>query len=42
MIKNRQSSSYPAELRELCVRLFRAERSEYTSDNAAYLSIAPI
>ena len=32
--------SYPVELRERGVRLFRNHRSEYTSDNAAYRAIA--
>ena len=32
--------SYPAELRERGVRLFREHRGEYASDNAAYRAIA--
>ena len=41
MKKRTHTSSYPAELRERGVRLFRDHRSEYSSDNAAYRAIAP-
>jgi hypothetical protein len=33
--------AYPAELRELGVRLFRENRADYSSDTAAYRTIAP-
>ena len=33
--------SYPVELRERGVRLFREQRCEYASDSAAYRAIAP-
>ena len=41
MTKKKHTPTYPAELRERGVRLFRENRSEYTSDNAAYRAIAP-
>ena len=41
MKKRTDTPSYPAELRERGVRLFRDHRSEYGSDNAAYRAIAP-
>ena len=41
MTKKKHTPAYPAELRERGVRLFRENRSEYTSDNAAYRAIAP-
>ena len=41
MTKKKHTRAYPAELRERGVRLFRENRSEYTSDNAAYHAIAP-
>lgn len=33
--------SYPADLRDRGVRLFKEHRAEYASDNAAYRAIAP-
>ena len=41
MTQKKPTPAYPAELRERGVRLFRNNRSEYTSDNAAYRAIAP-
>ena len=41
MTKKKHTPAYPAELRERGVRLFRENRSDYTSDNAAYRAIAP-
>ncbi|WP_170419780.1 hypothetical protein [Ruegeria atlantica] len=41
MTKKKHTPAYPAELRERDVRLFRENRSEHTSDNAAYRAIAP-
>lgn len=41
MSKRRYTPTYPAELRERGVRLFRDHRGEYASDNAAYRAIAP-
>ena len=41
MSKRTYTPTYPAELRERGVRLFREHRAEYTSDNAAYRAIAP-
>jgi len=41
MTKKKHTPAYPAELRERGVRLFRENRSEYSSDNAAYRAIAP-
>jgi len=41
MTKKKHTPAYPAELRERGVRLFRENRSEYGSDNAAYRAIAP-
>lgn len=41
MTKKKHTPAYPAELRERGVRLFRENRSEYASDNAAYRAIAP-
>ena len=41
MTKKKHTAAYPAELRERGVRLFRENRSDYTSDNAAYRAIAP-
>ena len=40
MTKKKHTPAYPVELRERGVRLFRENRSEYTSDNAAYRAIA--
>ena len=40
MTKKKHPPAYPVELRERGVRLFRENRSEYTSDNAAYRAIA--
>ena len=41
MMQKTHTPAYPAELRERGVRLFRENRSDYTSDNAAYRAIAP-
>ena len=41
MSKRPYTPTYPAELRERGVRLFREHRAEYPSDNAAYRAIAP-
>lgn len=41
MTKQRFTPSYPAELRETGVRLFRENRAGYASDAAAYKAIAP-
>ena len=41
MTKKKHTPAYPAELRERGVRVFRENRSEYSSDNAAYRAIAP-
>ena len=41
MTQKKHTPAYPAELRERGVRLFRENRSDYTSDNAAYRAIAP-
>jgi transposase-like protein len=41
MSKKKHTPAYPAELRERGVRLFRENRAEYASDNAAYKAIAP-
>ena len=41
MTKKKHTPANPTELRERGVRLFRENRSEYTSDNAAYDAIAP-
>lgn len=41
MTKRHYTPTYPAELRERGVRLFRDHRAEYASDNAAYRAIAP-
>ena len=41
MSKRPYTPTYPAELRERGVRLFREHRGEYASDNAAYRAIAP-
>ena len=41
MSKRPYTPTYPAELRERGVRLFREHRAEYASDNAAYRAIAP-
>lgn len=40
MTKKKHTPAYPTELRERGVRLFRENRSEYSSDNAAYRAIA--
>ena len=40
MTKKKHTPAYPVELRERGVRLFRENRSEYTSDNAAYRAVA--
>ena len=41
MSKRPYTPSYPAELRDRGVRLFKEHRAEYPSDNAAYRAIAP-
>ena len=41
MTKKKHIPAYPAELRERGVRLFRAQRAEYSSDTAACRAIAP-
>ena len=41
MKKRKHTPAYPAELRERGVRLFREQRSEYSSDTAACRAIAP-
>lgn len=41
MTEKKYTPAYPAELRDRGVRLFRDQRSEYASDNAAYRAIAP-
>lgn len=41
MTSKKQNPSYPPELRDRGVRLFREQRSEYMSDNAAFVAIAP-
>ena len=41
MSKRTYTPTYPAELRDRGVRLFREQRGEYRSDNAAYQAIAP-
>ena len=41
MTKRTYTPNYPPELRERGVRLFKEQRGEYASDNAAYRAIAP-
>ncbi len=41
MTEKKRTPIYSAEFRERGVRLFREQRAEYASDNAAYLAIAP-
>jgi transposase len=41
MSKRPYTPTYPAELRERGVRLFREHRADYASDNAGYRAIAP-
>ncbi|EDM71452.1 ISPsy21, transposase orfA [Roseobacter sp. AzwK-3b] len=41
MTKRTHTPTYPAELRERGVRLFRENRVNYSSDSAAYKAIAP-
>ena len=41
MTQKKHTPAYPAELHARGVRLFRENRSEYTSDNAAHRAIAP-
>jgi len=41
MTRRKHTPTYPAELRERGVRLFRDQRSEYASDTAACRAIAP-
>ena len=41
MSKRPYTPTYPAELRERGVRLFREHRADYASDIAAYRAIAP-
>src|SRR3569623_913917 len=40
MEQKKSPPKYTAEFRERCVRLFREQRPEYPSDNAAYRAIA--
>ena len=40
MESKKQTPKYTAEFRERGVRLYREQRSDYTSDNAAYRAIA--
>jgi len=41
MSEKKKTPSYSAEFRERGVRLYREQRAEYASDNAAYRAIAP-
>jgi len=41
MSEKKHTPSYTAEFRERGVRLYREQRGEYSSDNAAYRAIAP-
>ena len=41
MTQRKPTPSYTAEFRACGVRLFKENRAEYASDNAAYLAIAP-
>ena len=41
MTQRKPTPSYTAEFRARGVRLFKENRAEYASDNAAYLAIAP-
>lgn len=41
MTQRKSTPSYTAEFRARGVRLFKENRAEYASDNAAYLAIAP-
>lgn len=41
MSKRSHTPSYPAELRERGVRLFKEHRADYASDNSVYRAIAP-
>ncbi len=41
MAEKKKTPIYSAEFRERGVRLFREQRRDYPSDNAAYLAIAP-
>lgn len=41
MTEKKHTPIYGAEFRERGVRLFREQRPEYASDNAAFLAIAP-
>ncbi len=41
MTTRRFTPAYPAELRDRGVRLFQENRTDYSSDNAAYRAIAP-
>ena len=41
MTEKKKTPIYSAEFRERGVRLFREQRPEYASDNAAFLAIAP-
>jgi transposase len=41
MSEKKHTPTYTAEFRERGVRLYREQRSEYSSDNAAFKAIAP-
>jgi transposase-like protein len=41
MNEKKHTPTYTAEFRERGVRLYREQRSEYSSDNAAFKAIAP-
>lgn len=41
MSEKKYTPSYTAEFRDRGVRLYREQRSEYSSDNAAFKAIAP-
>lgn len=41
MSEKKNTPTYTAEFRERGVRLYREQRSEYSSDNAAFKAIAP-
>jgi len=41
MREKKHTPTYTAEFRERGVRLYREQRSEYSSDNAAFKAIAP-
>lgn len=41
MTQRKRTPKYTAEFRERGVRLFKENRADYASDNAAYIGIAP-